>query len=149
MEKFNQKEYIKEYNKANYKQFKTELKLDEMGEVNDFLKEKSMSKREFILKSMKIWKGEFYMYKEEVVKYLEDNKVEAKDWFKEAFSFGNYGMQDQEEEETINLKDGSAFIIVDKDHEYAYVSVSDENDMEYADAYLTYSKANELLNKIK
>lgn len=51
---FNQKEYIKEYQKENYKQFKTKLKPNEMEEINDFLKENNMSKREFILKSKKL-----------------------------------------------------------------------------------------------
>lgn len=146
---FNQKEYIKEYQRENYKQFKTKLKHDEMEEVNQFLKDNNMNKREFILKSMKIWKGEFYMYKDEVSKYLEENKIEAKDWFKETFCLGNYGEQDPDEEETINIKDGSVFIIVDKDHEYACVSVFDENEMQYALEYLTYSKTNELINRIK
>lgn len=89
------------------------------------------------------------MYKEEVKKYLEDNKVEEKDWFKEAFTLGNYHEQDQDEEETIELRDGSVFIIVDKGHEYACVSVFDENEEQYAIEYLTYSKANELINRIK
>lgn len=89
------------------------------------------------------------MYKDEVSKYLEENKVKAKDWFKETFCLGNYGEQDQDEEETINIKDGSVFIIVDKEHEYACVSVFDENEMQYAIEYLTYSKANELINRIK
>lgn len=92
---------------------------------------------------------EYDMNKEEVKKYLEENKVEAKDWFKETFCLGNYGEQDQDEEETINIKDGSVFIVVDKDHEYACVSVFDENEMQYAVEYLTYSDANDLLKSIK
>lgn len=150
MEKeFNQLEYIKNYDKEHYGKFGAKLKKEELEEVNEFLKDNNMNKREFILKSMKIWKGEFYMYKDEVSKYLEENKIEAKDWFKETFCLGNYGEQDPDEEETINIKDGSVFIIVDKDHEYACVSVFDENEMQYALEYLTYSKTNELINRIK
>lgn len=55
MEKeFNQKEYIKEYQKENYKQFKTKLKPNEMEEINEFLEKNNMNKREFILKAYKI-----------------------------------------------------------------------------------------------
>lgn len=92
---------------------------------------------------------EYNMNIKDISEFLEENKVAEKDYFKEVFALGNYAEQDQDEEETINVEDGSVFIIVDKDHEYAYVSVSDENDEEYADGYLTYNKANELINKIK
>ena len=54
MEKeFNQKEYIKEYQKENYKQFKTKLKPNEMEKINDFLKENNMNKREFVKNAYK------------------------------------------------------------------------------------------------
>lgn len=147
--KFDQKKYIKEYNKNNYKQFKAELPKEEKEYIDKFLKENNLSKAEFIRKAYKILKGEFYMYKEEVKKYLEENKIEQKNWFKDVFSLGNYHDQDQDEEETISLRDGSVFIVVDKNHEHAYVSISDENNMEYTDAYLTYAKANKLINKLK
>lgn len=150
MEKeFNQKEYIKEYQKENYKQFKTKLKPSEMEEVNDFLKQNNMNKRELILKAMKILKGEIYMCIEEVSKYLESNKIEEQDWFKDAFCLGNYSYQDQDEEETIELKNGSVFIIVDKDHEYACVSVFDKNEYQTDCEYVTYAKLTELINKLK
>lgn len=53
---FNQKEYIKEYQKENYKQFKTKLKPDEMEEVNRFLEKNNMNKREFVLKGCELMK---------------------------------------------------------------------------------------------
>lgn len=69
MEKeFNQKEYIKEYQKENYKQFKTKLKPDEMEEVNDFLHENNMNKREFILKAKDVLERGVYIRKYLVVK---------------------------------------------------------------------------------
>lgn len=92
---------------------------------------------------------EYNMSIKGVSEFLEENKVAKKDYFKDVFALGNYGEQDQDEEETINIEDGSVFITVDKDHEYAYISVSDKDDEEYADGYLTYNKANELINKIK
>lgn len=92
---------------------------------------------------------EYNMSIKGVSEFLEENKVAKKDYFKDVFALGNYGEQDQDEEETINIEDGSVFITVYKDHEYAYINVSDKDDEEYADGYLTYNKANELINKIK
>lgn len=55
MEKeFNQKEYIKEYQKENYKQFKTKLKPSEMEEINEFLEKNNMNKREFVKDAYKM-----------------------------------------------------------------------------------------------
>ena len=48
MEKFNQNDYIRDYRKKNYKQFKVELKNEEMEELNELLNEKSLNKTEFI-----------------------------------------------------------------------------------------------------
>lgn len=49
MEKnFDQKEYIKEYNKTNYKQFKAELPKEKKEQIDIFLKENNLSKAEFI-----------------------------------------------------------------------------------------------------
>ena len=47
MEKeFNQQEYIKEYNKSNYKKISIYLKSDEFEELNKLLKENNLSKNE-------------------------------------------------------------------------------------------------------
>lgn len=43
---FNQQEYIKEYNKTNYKKISIYLKTEEFEELNIMLKEKNMSKNE-------------------------------------------------------------------------------------------------------
>ena len=51
---FDQKKYIKEYQKENYKQFKATLKPEEMEKVNEFLKQNNMNKREFVLTAYKI-----------------------------------------------------------------------------------------------
>lgn len=48
MEKFNQMEYIKEYNKEHYKTFKVDLKKDEWEEIDSLLKEKGITKAQFI-----------------------------------------------------------------------------------------------------
>lgn len=50
------RKYKNEFDKKNYKQFKAKLKLEEMEEVNQFLKDNNMNKREFVLKAYKILK---------------------------------------------------------------------------------------------
>lgn len=61
---FNQQEYIKEYNKNNYKKISIYLKNDEFEELNKLLKENSLSKNELfriafnMLKNGKIKKEE-------------------------------------------------------------------------------------------
>lgn len=69
---FNQKEYIKEYQKENYKQFKTKLKPDEMEEVNQFLKDNNMNKRELVMFGMSLLKrkGMIKMTKVEKIENL-------------------------------------------------------------------------------
>lgn len=79
---FNQKEYIKEYQRENYKQFKTKLKPDEMEEVNQFLKDNNMNKRELIMFGMSLLKrkGMMKMLKvekiENLIKDIRENAIE-------------------------------------------------------------------------
>lgn len=48
MEKFNKQEYIQEYNKAHYRAFKVDLKIEELEELNNLLKEKGLTKAQFL-----------------------------------------------------------------------------------------------------
>ena len=48
MDKFNQLEYIKEYNKKHYKTFKVDLKIEELEELNKLLKKKKLTKAKFL-----------------------------------------------------------------------------------------------------
>ena len=48
------KNTLKKYQKENYKQFKTKLKPSEMEEINEFLKDSNMNKREFVKEAYKI-----------------------------------------------------------------------------------------------
>lgn len=79
---FNQKEYIKEYQRENYKQFKTKLKPDEMEEVNQFLKDNNMNKRELVMFGMSLLKrkGMIKMTKvekiENLIKDIRENAIE-------------------------------------------------------------------------
>lgn len=52
-DKFNQKEYIKEYNKTHYKTFKVDLKNEEMDELNILLKEEKLTKSQFLRDAIK------------------------------------------------------------------------------------------------
>ena len=79
---FNQKEYIKDYQKENYKQFKTKLKPDEMEEVNQFLKDNNINKRELVMFGMSLLKrkGMIKMTKvekiENLIKDIRENAIE-------------------------------------------------------------------------
>ena len=53
-EKFNKIKYNQQYNKEHYKQFKTELKAEEKEELDYILKQKGMSKVEFIRKAKEL-----------------------------------------------------------------------------------------------
>lgn len=54
MEKeFNQQKYIQQYNKEHYKTFKVDLKKEELDNINMLLKEKNMTKAEFLRLAIK------------------------------------------------------------------------------------------------
>lgn len=46
--KFNQKEYIKDFHKLNYSQFKVDLKKEEKEELDILLKKKNLTKAQFL-----------------------------------------------------------------------------------------------------
>ena len=48
MNKFNQKEYIQEYNKKHYRTFKVDLKIEELEELNKLLEKKRLTKAQFL-----------------------------------------------------------------------------------------------------
>lgn len=56
MSKFNQMEYIREYNKEHYKVFKVNLLKEEMEVLESYLKKKGISKAQFLREAM-IQKG--------------------------------------------------------------------------------------------
>lgn len=60
---FNQKEYIKNYNKENYSTFKVDLKKDEKEELDNLLKMLNIKKSDFLRKSIENFKEEVKMKK--------------------------------------------------------------------------------------
>ena len=52
MKEFNQKDYIKEWKKDNYKQFKVELKKEEKEELTELLKNHDLSGSDFVRLAM-------------------------------------------------------------------------------------------------
>lgn len=52
MKEFNQNRYIQEYNKEHYKHFNVRLKKDEYEKLEELLKEKSLSKPDFLRKAI-------------------------------------------------------------------------------------------------
>lgn len=53
MEKFNQQKYIQQYNKEHYKTFKVNLKQKEWDELEAILKQKGLSKAQFLRLAIK------------------------------------------------------------------------------------------------
>lgn len=80
----------------------------------------------------------------DVKKILEKKEVEEKDWFSEYFNLGNYSYQDTNLEKDYSIEDGSVFTIVDKEHEYAYISILDKDEMQVYDCYVTYETYNQI-----
>lgn len=83
MEKeFNQLEYIKNYDKEHYGKFGAKLKKEELDEVNQFLKDNNMNKRELVLFGMNLLKrkGMMKMLKvekiEDLIKNIRKNAIE-------------------------------------------------------------------------
>lgn len=52
MKEFNQKDYIKEWKKDNYKQFKVELKKEEKEKLMELLKDNDLSGSDFVRLAM-------------------------------------------------------------------------------------------------
>lgn len=48
MSKFNQVDYIREYNKEHYKMFKVNLKSEEFAELDKLLKKNNLTKAQFL-----------------------------------------------------------------------------------------------------
>lgn len=48
MEKFNQQKYIQEYNKEHYKEFRVNMKIDEIKELEKLLKDNHLTKAQFL-----------------------------------------------------------------------------------------------------
>lgn len=53
MEKFNQSQYINDYRKAKKKQFNVDLNKEEFEELNKILKDKNMTKVDFVRQALK------------------------------------------------------------------------------------------------
>ncbi len=63
MTKFNQNEYINDYKKEHYSQFKVDLKKEEKKELDELLNAVNLTKKEFLLNSVSKLKEEIKMKK--------------------------------------------------------------------------------------
>ncbi len=142
---FNQKEYNKQYDKDNYKQFKAKLKLEEMEEVNIFLEENNMNKRELVLFGMNLLKrkGMMKMLKIEKIEELINNIKEK--------AIENY-LSKWDENNSMNKFDwklGSKGSIKGYDGEnIEYISYNEFNDL-YSNLIYNLNDVNEkILDKI-
>ncbi|MBR2840708.1 MAG: hypothetical protein IKF01_02430 [Bacilli bacterium] len=53
-DKFNKREYDREYSKEHYSQFKAKLKKDDMVELNGLLKKYNLNKTQFVMKAKEL-----------------------------------------------------------------------------------------------
>lgn len=72
MKEFNQKKYIQEYNKEHYKPFNVRLKKDEYEKLEELLKEKNLSKPDFLRKAIENLEKERGENMENVIENLRD-----------------------------------------------------------------------------
>ena len=63
MKKFNQNEYINDYKKEHYSQFKVDLKKEEKKELDELLNTVNLTKKDFLLNSVSKLKEEIKMKK--------------------------------------------------------------------------------------
>lgn len=68
---FDQKKYIKDYQKEHYKQFKAKIKNEEMEELNKLLTDKKMNKTEFVLNAKFLLESGIMMGKSEKIKKID------------------------------------------------------------------------------
>ena len=84
-----------------------------------------------------------------VIRFLKEHKMKQKDYFEEVFSLGNYHYQDTQLEENYQLDDGWFSIIVDKQHDYAFIGVWDKYDNYIDGNYITFAMYERLLNEYR
>lgn len=75
MNKKELRKYKNQFDKDNYKQFKTKLKPEELDQINEFLTKNNMNKRELVLDSKKILERGIDMRKFLIVKVTQHSNT--------------------------------------------------------------------------
>lgn len=83
-EKFNQSDYINEYNRTHYSEFKARLKKEEFEEINSLLKLRDLSKADFLRNAIDDYKQDVYKMKNDILNReydLDKEKLELLDYW--------------------------------------------------------------------
>ncbi len=81
--------------------------------------------------------------------FLNQYEIKKQLWFGSDFCLGNYTMQDRKLQGQYPIEDGKVFVIVLKDHSFAYIIIFNKDDSIYKDGYLTFNDYQKLINMIK
>lgn len=156
MNKFDQKEYIKEFKKKYYKQFKAELFNADFEILNNLLNEKKLTKADFIRIAKSLLEdGELKMkHCDDVVMYLK-NKRSRVDFINDD---EHEKYSEQSKKDIIVLKDGYLYYKINEEENECYILVSkgnapnDTNNIslkgEYFDGYFNMEVLEKLLDLI-
>lgn len=147
---FNQDKYINEFKKKYYKQFKVELFKEDSEKLDVLLKEKLLSKADFVrIAKSSLADGSLKMkYCDDIVRYLQKKKLRTD--FMSEDQRGHYTEPDQT---TINLNDGTLSYRISQEGHECYIIISKEknytntNDNFY-DGYFTIDVLEKLLDLI-
>ncbi len=89
------------------------------------------------------------MKKTKVKEYLNQYGIKKQLWFGSDFCLGNYSVQDKSLQDQYTIEDGKIFVIVLKDHSFAYITVYNNDDSLYKDGYLVFKDYKILIDMIK
>jgi len=147
---FNQDKYINEFKKKYYKQFKVELFKEESEKLDTLLKEKQLSKADFVrIAKSSLADGTLKMkYCDDIVRYLQKKKLRT-----DFMSEEQCGHYINPEQTTINLKDGTLSYRISKEEHECYIIISKEKDSNntndiFYDGYFTADILEKLLDLI-
>lgn len=148
MNKFNQKEYINEYNKQHYSIFKVSLKKEEKKELNKLLKQNNLTNADFLRNAIKDLKGEI---NNEKISYEELGKKLGKYFSKKFDRYYSENIIDWEDD--ILRSENNANVEYDEENKeetyYIKVEVSENQKIEYFEFVekIKYNDNDEIINQ--
>jgi len=89
------------------------------------------------------------MKKIEIKNYIIKHEIKKQLWFGSDFCLGNYAVQDKSLQNQYAIEDGKVFVIVLRDHSFAYITIYNNDDSIYNDGYLVFKDYKTLINLIK
>lgn len=89
------------------------------------------------------------MKKTDIENFINTYGIPKQTWFDKDFCLGNYEVQDKSLQNQYTIEDGKIFVIVLKDHSFAYIIIFNNDDTIYKDGYLVFKDYEILINMIK